>query len=264
MKENCRVPGAECRFLPRFPRWAGLILLVLLGAGKDLAADVAADFSAANDLYARGRFSEAAAAYENMLQQDGQSASLLFNCGNAEFKAGHLGKAIAAYRQAEMLTPRDAELRANLAFVRTQVQGATLHESRWQGWLGSLTFNEGAVATALFFWLFFALLAARQVQPALAPRLRGVTRLAFGLTLFAGLVLGMQAADHFNSAVAVVTTGEATARTGPLDDAQVAFTAHDGAEMRVVDRHADWAQVADGAGKVGWFSTKQVQVLPGA
>ena len=42
-------------------------------------------------------------------------------------------------------SPRDAELRANLAFVRNQVQGATLRESRWQNWLGSLTLNEGAV-----------------------------------------------------------------------------------------------------------------------
>jgi len=61
-----------------------------------------------------------------------------------------------------------------------------------------------------------------------------------------------------------VTVGQATARTGPLDDAQVAFTARDGVEMRVLDRHDDWVQAADGAGKIGWFSTKQVQVLPGA
>ena len=45
-----------------------------------------------------------------------QSPALLFNYGNAEFKAGHLGKAIAAYRRAELLAPRDAEIRANLAF----------------------------------------------------------------------------------------------------------------------------------------------------
>ena len=105
-------------------------------AGNIFAADVAADFSAANKLYAEGKFADAAAGYEKILQTGGQSPALLFNCANAEFKAGHLGKAIAAYRQAELLTPRDAELRANLAFVRNQVQGATLRESRWQNWLG--------------------------------------------------------------------------------------------------------------------------------
>ena len=196
------------------------------------AADVAADFSAANELYAKGKFAEAAAAYENILQTGGQSPALLFNYGNAEFKAGHLGKAIAAYRRAELLTPRDAELRANLAFVRNQVQGATLRESHWQNWLGSLTLNEGALLTAVFVLARCSrLLAARQIRPALAPKLRSVTRLASLLTLFSGAVLALQAANHFNSSVAVVTEAEATARSGPFDDAQSAFTAHDGAEL---------------------------------
>ena len=57
------------------------------------------------------------------------------------------------------------------------------------------------------------------------------------LTVCSGAVLGLQAASHFDSAVAVVTGAEATARSGPFDDAQSAFTAHDGAELRVLDRH---------------------------
>jgi tetratricopeptide (TPR) repeat protein len=227
-------------------------------------ADAGADFSAANDLYAQGKFTQAAAAYEKILQAGGRSAPLLFNCGNAEFKAGHLGKAIAAYRQAERLTPLDAELRANLAFVRTQVTGGSVREHRWQLWLGSLTLNEGAILTAILFWALFALLAARQIRPALAPRLRGVTRLAGVLTVLSGTVLGLQAASHFNQPVAVVTVGEATARTGPLDDAQTAFVEHDGVEMRVLDRHGEWVQAEDSGGKIGWFSTQQVTVLPGA
>jgi tetratricopeptide (TPR) repeat protein len=238
-------------------------LFLLSGAGRILAADPATEFLSANELYAKGKFADAAAIYEKIIETSGRSPSLLFDCGNAEFKAGHLGKAIAAYRQAESLAPRDAELRANLAFVRTQVQGATLGESRWQKWLGSLTLNEGALLTAVCFWILFALLVARQIRPALAPKLRTGTRLAVALTVCSGAVLALQAWNHFNSSVAVVTNAEVTARSGPFDDAQTAFTARDGAEMPVLERHNDWVQVADGAGKVGWFSTKQVNVLPG-
>ena len=241
-----------------------LVLLALLCAVTVFAADVASDFSSANQLYAKGKFADAAAVYEKILQTGGQSPSLLFNHGNAEFKAGRLGKAIAAYRQAELLAPRDAELRANLAFVRNQVQGATLRESKWQKWIGSLTQNEGAVLTAIFFWAMLGLFAARQIKPALAAKLRTATRLAVALTIFSGAVLALQAANHFNSSVAVVTGAEATARSGPFEDAQSAFTAHDGAEMRVLDRHDDWVQVANGAGKIGWLNKKQVEVLPGA
>ena len=62
-------------------------------------------------------------------------------------------------------------------------------------------------------------------------------------------MLGVQAANHFSTAIAVVTAAEATARSGPFDEAQSAFTAHDGAELRVLDRHDDWVQVADGPEK---------------
>lgn len=241
-----------------------LLLLALICAGNLLAADVVSDFSAANQLYAKGKFAEAAAVYERVLQTGRESPSLLFNDGNAEFKAGNLGKAIAAYRQAELLAPRDAELRANLAFVRNQVQGATVRESPWQKWIGSLSLNEGAVLTSVLFWLMSALFIARQIQPALAPKLRTATRIFVTLTIFSGAVLAVQAANRFKSSVAVVTGPEATARSGPFDDAQSAFTAQDGAELRVLDRHDEWVQVADGAGKIGWMSRKQVVVLPGA
>ena len=244
-------------------RWF-YIVCALICAGKMFAADVATDFAAANKLYAEGKFADAAAAYETILKAGAQSPSLLFNAGNAEFKAGNLGKAIAAYRQAEQLEPRDAELRANLAFVRNQVQGATLHENRWLNWMSSLTLNEGALLAAVCFWAMFGLLTLRQIRPALVLKLRGITQLAVVLAIFSGAVLALQAASHFNASVAVVTRADATARSGPWDEAQSAFTAHDGAELRVLDRHDDWVQVADGNGKIGWLSSRQVAVLPGA
>jgi tetratricopeptide (TPR) repeat protein len=252
--------AASCR-APAFWR-LGVFLLLLVGAGNLFAADVAADFSTANELYSRGNFAGAAAAYEKILQTGGASVPLLFNCGNAEFKAGHLGKAISAYRRAGLRAPRDAELRANLAFVRGQVPGATLPESRWRNWAGALTLNEGTLLTALLFWVLCGLLAARQLQPALAPMLRGATRLIVVLTFFSGAVLALQAASHFNASVAVVTVPDASVRSGPFDDAQNVFTAHDGAEMSVLDTHDQWVEVAGAGGKTGWVNRRQVDVLP--
>jgi tetratricopeptide (TPR) repeat protein len=243
--------------------WLAILLTIVL-AGKVFAAEVAADFSTANKLYAEGKFAAAAEAYEKILLIGGQSPALLFNCANAEFKSGHLGKAIAAYRQAAQLSPRDAELRANLAFVRNQVTGATVRERFWQNWLGTLTLNEGAVLTAVLFWLTFALLIARQLRPALVPKLKNATWIFSVLTIFSGAVLGVQAANHFSSATAVVIADNVTARSGPFDDAQSAFTARDGAELSVLDRRDNWLQVANGAGKSGWLPAKQVAVLPGA
>jgi len=228
-----------------------ILLFMMLGAGNLFAADFTADFAAANKLYAEGKFADAAKAYETILQTGEQSPSLLFNYGDAEFETGHLGKAIAAYRKAKLLSPRDPELRANLAFVRNQVAGATLRESRWQYWLSMLSLNEGTLLTVVFFWATFALLAAKQLRPALAPKLQTATRFTLALTIGSGAILALQTANHFSSPIAVVTNAEVTARSGPFDDAQNAFTARDGAELRVLDRHDDWVQVASGTGNTG-------------
>ncbi len=72
-------------------------------AGRAAPAELAADFNAANKLYAEGKFTEAAGAYEKMIQPGAVSPALYFNYGNAEFKSGNLGRAIAAYRGAAQL-----------------------------------------------------------------------------------------------------------------------------------------------------------------
>jgi len=239
-------------------------IVFLIFAGKIFAADVAIDFSAANELYAKGKFSDAANAYEKILAAGAVSPNLFFNCGNAEFKSGNLGKAITAFRRAELLAPRDSEIRANLAFVRNQVQGATVRESFWQNWLGNLSLNEWTILAAIAFWLTFVLLSTKQIRPTLAAKLKSATWIFAALTIFSGTILGVQAANHFSRQTAVVISAQATARSGPFDDAQSAFAVHDGAELSVLDRRDDWVQVADGSGKTGWLPAKQVEILPGA
>jgi hypothetical protein len=241
-----------------------VILCALVFAGNIFAADVAANFSAANKFYAEGKFADAVNAYEKILASGAASPVLYFNYGNAEFKSGNLGKAIAAFRRAELLAPRDSEIRANFAFVRNQVQGATVLESFWQNWLGNLSLNEWTVFAAIAFWLTFLLLAAKQIRPALATKLKSATWIFATLTIFSGTILGVQAANHFTKQTAVVISAQAMARSGPFDDAQNAFTARDGVELSVLDRRDDWVQVTDGSGKIGWLPAKQVEILPDA
>jgi len=240
------------------------ILIAFIFAGKLFAADVTGDFSAANKFYAEGKFADAANTYEKILASGATSPNLLFNYGNAEFKSGNLGKAIAALHRAELLAPRDSEIRANLVFVRNQVQGATVRESFWQNWLGNLSLNEWTVFATFALCLTFLLLAAKQIRPALTVKLKSVTWIFAVLTIFSGTILGVQAANHFTKQTAVVISAQATARSGPFDDAQNAFTTRDGAELSVLDHRDDWVQVADGSGKIGWLPTKQVEILPGA
>src|SRR5580658_1333708 len=115
-----------------------ILSAVFLCAGTLLASDVTASFSDANQFFAAGKFPQAAKSYETILNSGAVSPNLLFNYGDAEFKSGNLGRAIAAFRRAALLAPRDADVRANLEFARNQVQGASFSQGRPEALLGAL------------------------------------------------------------------------------------------------------------------------------
>jgi tetratricopeptide (TPR) repeat protein len=242
-------------------------MAIWVSNGRAAAADPAVEFNAANKLYAEGKFADAATTYGKILQSGAVSPELYFNYGNAEFKAGNFGRAIAAYRHAAQLAPRDAEVRANLDFARNQVQGPSLRESRWSrsaGWLGMFTLNEWTELAVATLWLTFALLAAVQIRPALKTALGGFTRGMVAVAILSCAGLGVDAAIHFSRQTAVVVAQDATARSGPFDEAQNTFTAHDGAELAVLDQRDNWLQVTDGSGRIGWLQRRQVEILPGS
>ena len=233
-------------------------VIVLSPVHSQAAASAA--FDLANKLYEEGKFAEAASAYEKLAQSGDTSAALCFNLGNAFFKSGRIGRAVAAYRTAEQITPRDPDLRANLQFARNQVQAPSLSPGRWQRWLGRLTLNEWTLLAAGVVWLWLLLLAVLQWRPALKPALRGyVLSLAILAGLFCACVAATLRETRFTR-TAIVITGEAVVRYGPLAESPTAFTVHDGAELRVLDQKDEWLQISAGPRRVGWLRRDQTLV----
>ena len=91
------------------------------------------------------------------------SPTLWFNLGNARFKAGEIGHAVAAYRRAEALSPRDPDVRFNLQFARKHALGTDFPAApRVERMLASLSLNEWTLLTATGVWSLFGLLAVGQ------------------------------------------------------------------------------------------------------
>ncbi len=215
-------------------------------------------FESANKLYYENKFPEAAAAYEKLIQAGSVSPALYFNLGNAWFKAGQIGRSLAAYRQAEQLAPRDPDIRANLQFARNQTQGPTFSPNRWHLSLAKLTLNEWTMLASGAVWLWFLLLAAAQWRSAWKRNFR---KLWASLGVVAAALcacLGAALHDQRSSLVAIVIAPDAVVRRGPLDDSQNVFAVHDGAEMRVLDRKDDWLQVTTDPRRIGWIRRNQV------
>jgi hypothetical protein len=239
--------------------WSTLILsaaLLLTCAAYGASNELVAGFEAANRLYESGRYPEAVAAYRNLLSSNRVSSALLFNLGNAEFKAGHIGRAIHAYKAAENLAPRDPDLQANLQFARNRVQGPRATASPAEHWFSRLTLNEWTWLGSTSLWLFFLLLVLRQWRPAWVSR---TLLLTWGiLTLLSCVSVGAAFAVARGSLVAVVVNPETTIHHGPLEESPAAFIAKDGAELLILDQKDEWFRVSDGKKRFGWVERENI------
>ncbi len=246
-------------------RWSWVVLVWGMASGGALgvrAAEDAEAFDAAARLYEQGKFREAAAAYENLATQGVATVAVLFNQGNAWFRAGEKGRAIASYRRAWVLAPRDPDVTANLNWVRSKVgEMGTVRVDSLDRTLGLLTPNEWAVAAVAGVWVWFGWMLMRE----LVPRFRGTgASWAWGLAFVAAVLMiaAWTAKSRDQRIAAVVIAPEATVRFGPLEEAQAAFTLTDGAELVVTDRKGVWMEVRDGTGRRGWIANRHLLIVP--
>ena len=248
--------------------WSPWILLgwMLLPAALR-AADLLMAFDQANRLYEEGQFTNAAAAYQKVISGGHGSATLYFNLGNAWFKAGQLGRAIAAYRHAERLAPRDPYVRFNLQFARKKVTGSdTVNQQVWDRFISALALNEWSVLALAGWWAWFALLSLREFRPAFRRTLRGYTATVGAIALGLCACLGAALFEQTGPRAAVVVVPNAVVRRGPLEESQVSCQLRDGSEVSVLDQkkvsaQESWLQVRDDAGRVGWVKRDQVVVV---
>ncbi len=236
----------------------GLLLLTIAALAGPTALELG--FEEANKLFAQGNYAGAAAAYQQLTKAGRVSPALLFNEGNAWFKAGELGRAITAYNRALALDPRDPDTLANLRFARERVAAPSAPPGRLARGFARLTLNEWTGLLCAAGWLCCGLLGGGEFWTAGRRRLRRYALWSGGLT--AGLLLCLLLAVHYADAPRVVVVArEAVVRTSPFEEAASAFTANDGAELPVLDTKDAWVQISDGRQRTGWLKAETVARL---
>ena len=228
-----------------------LVALAFLSPGTATAAEPGTrerTFMRALELFDAAKtphdYSESAALLESLLADGFRNGAVYYNLGNAYFRAGQYGRAIAAYRKAQAYRPRDPYLDANLRQALSVAPGRLpeppspwwRHVLFWSGWL---SFPEKAYAA----FAGFLLAALAAIAALLFRRPRGYwLSAALGLAaIVVSIDAGLAYADVTWSRHAVVTD-ETIARKGIGKDYEPAFDQplKDGAEFTVLSESDDW------------------------
>jgi len=259
---------------------ATLLILAATGAtGAELAlGEGALLFDQANAFYlsaeklsgegnqeaAAERYNAARTAYEQLEEAGHARASVLYNLGNTYARLGRWGEAIWAYRRALWLTPRDADLIANLSYVRGKsrdaIPGRDLSFVRSVlAWHFGLSFGETKLLAITSYFLFCISLSVwcflrshllRRVMYVLAVLL--VAFAASGVVKFV---------DERLPREAVIVAESVDVLSGPSDAGQPRFRLHSGAEVGLEEFANGWVRINLDKERRGWVRRSDCRVL---
>jgi hypothetical protein len=179
------------------------------------------------------------------------SAATLFNQANACARDGKSGMAILDYERAQLLAPNDADIAANLHFVRAKAGLPDASESLFARSVACVRPNTLA-------WIGSCGLALAGLS-LLLVRLHPQHRLTFRSLTFVGAFF---VASAIGSAItvwpkvneAVVIARDAPAWNSPVLVAEPAFKLREGETVTVRAERQDFTLVQTSAGRSGWVA----------
>lgn len=221
--------------------------------------------SEANKAYDAGSYQEAVKNYEDLVRQGyTDNGPLYYNLGNAYFRSGEKGKAMAAYLAARSLIPRDPDLKANLKFVHEQTvdklsissTGSFVKDlSFWidMGTAKEFIFIASFIMSICLCLLFISLLMN-------TPLIR-VWSYIFGVLAFFAY-LAAASSFYYRENWGAVSIGRSDIRSGPGELNTVVFQLHEGAPFILDAKEDSWYKIRLSDQKIGWVSAKDVTIFP--
>lgn len=239
----------------------------LIGLDVAMAAPtVETAYLKGNELYAQGDYEGAVKEYHTILATGAVSGNIYFNLGNAYFKQGDLGQAIANYERASWFSPSDRDLVANLEYVRSLAGARSCNAPPWWQLMFPLAqLFPKRVLLWLASGLYTLLLALCGIYYLLPYRPAWLFRASVCAAL-ALLLVGASLVEHlrveeFQWHAVVVAGPGGSIRYGPTNDGTVHFSVVQGDMLKVSDREAGWSQVSRCDGKRGWIETSALEDL---
>jgi tetratricopeptide (TPR) repeat protein len=247
-----------------------LALVVIAGPRAWAAADAAelnSLFNEGCDLYEASEFEGAQGIFESLVSAGVKDPAVYYNLGNCYYQLGEIGKAIISYRHARMLAPRDEEIKANLAFIRSSIG---FKDTTSTVGLGGLTKLPGEIASpkewqTVFYIAYYAAALCFLVILFVGGAVRRYTLRVLVVSLvltIASWVFAERGRAAFSAGnQGAVITDRSEFMSGPGAAFEELARLPDGVEVTLRSRTGIWVEVSLPTGEVGWLREEDIQTL---
>lgn len=243
------------------------LLMIFLLQHVSLAQDNLAELARqAETAYANGDFRSSAKLYQQLVDDGARRSDVYYNLGTTYYRAGELGEALLNYRRAEDITPRDDELRLNMARIRVQrVDGLVAANDFWDQIVGltqgSFSLFELSLICVILFWCLCGSTIAYMLRRWWRKRLRWVILVsAILFIMVTGLAIG-RVLINTSLKPAVVIADSVSVMAGPGYNYPVIYELHAAAEIRIVEAQNGWLRFRLPDLREGWVQEKAIGVI---
>jgi hypothetical protein len=246
---------------------ASLLLVFCLGLIilPGYAQETAGPGNEAAQAFADGDYNTAILIYEDLLQKDPLISGGYYNLGIAYYEAGILGQSLLNLRKAQRVNPRDRDLNAVIATIRSErldVQGdeQALTDRAVALLQTVLTLRE--LSMIVFgLWFICSVLAAGAILR--RPFRQGVMPILIvgGVAALAATLLWGAVAFVETYRPLVIATEPIVLHSGPAITYPALFDLAPAAEMRMVEEVGEWGRVVLPDGRQGWVLTGDVSFV---
>jgi tetratricopeptide (TPR) repeat protein len=253
-------------------RFVSLVSVFLISITLSIAGNVPADtlWDNANNHYSVGNYSEAALLYEQILNENGESAEIYFNLGNACFKQNLLGAAHLNYERARRLDPANSDILHNLDFVKAmQIDKIdVVQEIFITTWLDDvMNVFSGNTWAIVFFTLFImSLLLLSVFIFSQTARTRKLSFAVFCILIFlsvASFYFGYRQRNQaLNRSEAIIYASEVIVKSTPNNSGSDLFIIHEGLKVRIIDKQGNYYRIILDDGKSqGWIPRESAEII---
>ena len=246
-----------------------LTTLVLIQSAVLMGASPDSLIRAGNEYYKQELYNDAINSYEQVLEQNFESAGLYYNLGNAYFKTNDLASAILYYEKAKKLDPDHEDLMYNLKVANSRITDKIepvpqLFFKRWWDAIYN-TFSAdtwsyialGLMYAFLLFTIIYFLSRTRRFRV-----FSFWTAVFFLLLTFSGFLVASEKYQHTRANnEAIVFTPTITVKSSPSENSVDLFVIHEGSKVRLLDKVENWHEIRIANGSVGWLPESAIRKI---
>lgn len=219
--------------------------------------------------YIKNDFASAIQIYESLLQQ-GEVPEIYYNLGNCYYKTDDIARAILNYERALLLSPGNADIRANLEIARSKTidKVTPVPEIFFITWIKSLVNSQSSDAWArtgiVSFLLLLVSLAIFFFTQHIKWKKIGFSAAILFLivTVLSNLFASQQKSYLTNRNDAIILSPSVTVRSTPSESGTSLFVLHEGRKVEIKDNSMrGWKEIRLEDGKVGWVPSSSIEVI---